>query len=121
MIRRPPRTTRTDTLFPYTTLFRSPSVQPRHEIAIRHDTKSRRHESANCRPALRRVDQGYEIRRDGAHGIEDRLCRNIEMCCQLIGQPIDRKRTSPLELGEGLVDIEVIQPKIHVKIGRAHV
>src|SRR3546814_6855963 len=27
MIRRPPRSTRTDTLFPYTTLFRSPSRQ----------------------------------------------------------------------------------------------
>src|SRR3546814_3293619 len=28
MIRRPPRSTRTDTLFPYTTLFRSSSVLP---------------------------------------------------------------------------------------------
>src|SRR3546814_14325577 len=28
MIRRPPRSTRTDTLFPYTTLFRSTRVQP---------------------------------------------------------------------------------------------
>src|SRR3546814_19684493 len=27
MIRRPPRSTRTDTLFPYTTLFRSPALQ----------------------------------------------------------------------------------------------
>src|SRR3546814_8316673 len=27
MIRRPPRSTRTDTLFPYTTLFRSPTAQ----------------------------------------------------------------------------------------------
>src|SRR3546814_3096955 len=27
MIRRPPRSTRTDTLFPYTTLFRSPSIR----------------------------------------------------------------------------------------------
>src|SRR3546814_20030567 len=27
MIRRPPRSTRTDTLFPYTTLFRSPKVR----------------------------------------------------------------------------------------------
>src|SRR3546814_8492623 len=27
MIRRPPRSTRTDTLFPYTTLFRSPKLQ----------------------------------------------------------------------------------------------
>src|SRR3546814_14312177 len=29
MIRRPPRSTRTDTLFPYTTLFRSASLRPR--------------------------------------------------------------------------------------------
>src|SRR3546814_1262759 len=28
MIRRPPRSTRTDTLFPYTTLFRSSGVRP---------------------------------------------------------------------------------------------
>src|SRR3546814_3020793 len=28
MIRRPPRSTRTDTLFPYTTLFRSHTAQP---------------------------------------------------------------------------------------------
>src|SRR3546814_1761940 len=28
MIRRPPRSTRTDTLFPYTTLFRSPRARP---------------------------------------------------------------------------------------------
>src|SRR3546814_6181578 len=39
MIRRPPRSTRTDTLFPYTTLFRSPvplaqgMAQPRHGLA----------------------------------------------------------------------------------------
>src|SRR3546814_7292019 len=31
MIRRPPRSTRTDTLFPYTTLFRSGSVGRHHE------------------------------------------------------------------------------------------
>src|SRR3546814_12062906 len=30
MIRRPPRSTRTDTLFPYTTLFRSQHREPRH-------------------------------------------------------------------------------------------
>src|SRR3546814_2826552 len=31
MIRRPPRSTRTDTLFPYTTLFRSPGTRSRHK------------------------------------------------------------------------------------------
>src|SRR3546814_16896040 len=33
MIRRPPRSTRTDTLFPYTTLFRSASLQRNNTIA----------------------------------------------------------------------------------------
>src|SRR3546814_4475610 len=32
MIRRPPRSTRTDTLFPYTTLFRSHSSPDRHRF-----------------------------------------------------------------------------------------
>src|SRR3546814_7962679 len=35
MIRRPPRSTRTDTLFPYTTLFRSPLDPLDHHRAIR--------------------------------------------------------------------------------------
>src|SRR3546814_9524750 len=35
MIRRPPRSTRTDTLFPYTTLFRS-AHHSRNQYAIRH-------------------------------------------------------------------------------------
>src|SRR3546814_15961209 len=34
MIRRPPRSTRTDTLFPYTTLFRSPPVIPSSLVRI---------------------------------------------------------------------------------------
>src|SRR3546814_15169031 len=34
MIRRPPRSTRTDTLFPYTTLFRSPAVSQQKFVSI---------------------------------------------------------------------------------------
>src|SRR3546814_19692871 len=37
MIRRPPRSTRTDTLFPYTTLFRSRCLYPRNGIIMRID------------------------------------------------------------------------------------
>src|SRR3546814_4293755 len=42
MIRRPPRSTRTDTLFPYTTLFRSPSCRSRATTAARprHEARS---------------------------------------------------------------------------------
>src|SRR3546814_12282943 len=36
MIRRPPRSTRTDTLFPYTTLFRSHPGQPALQHQFRH-------------------------------------------------------------------------------------
>src|SRR3546814_4726963 len=38
MIRRPPRSTRTDTLFPYTTLFRS-CRHRRHHLRICHDRR----------------------------------------------------------------------------------
>src|SRR3546814_15256906 len=40
MIRRPPRSTRTDTLFPYTTLFRSPDLavaHAEHDRRVEHD------------------------------------------------------------------------------------
>src|SRR3546814_17316861 len=41
MIRRPPRSTRTDTLFPYTTLFRSRGDNMPHEIANPTDLSTR--------------------------------------------------------------------------------
>src|SRR3546814_5603100 len=45
MIRRPPRSTRTDTLFPYTTLFRSiwPQVARRYMASFRRARSERRH------------------------------------------------------------------------------
>src|SRR3546814_5278074 len=43
MIRRPPRSTRTDTLFPYTTLFRSQHRQlRRHAVDLLHDLATER-------------------------------------------------------------------------------
>src|SRR3546814_18687456 len=39
MIRRPPRSTRTDTLFPYTTLFRSVVHAQRHSARPLHDAR----------------------------------------------------------------------------------
>src|SRR3546814_6505528 len=44
MIRRPPRSTRTDTLFPYTTLFRShPSLPPSGRSVVPLETKQLRY------------------------------------------------------------------------------
>src|SRR3546814_5741234 len=50
MIRRPPRSTRTDTLFPYTTLFRS--LGPRAEIVFKHNAQLKH---LNCRTFYRTV------------------------------------------------------------------
>src|SRR3546814_2330028 len=55
MIRRPPRPTRTDTRFPYTTLFRS-GCQMAHFTCL-----------AAARHALLR-ERGWNVERDGLHG-----------------------------------------------------
>src|SRR3546814_10083541 len=56
MIRRPPRSTRTDTLFPYTTLFRSTHPRTagrRHAAASSRETRSRRGRRARYPPQAR--------------------------------------------------------------------
>src|SRR3546814_1849117 len=65
MIRRPPRSTRTDTLFPYTTLFRSRLRQP--------DRLGRRRTAA-ARPGL-----PLGIRSDGQLRQPDRMRRRVDI------------------------------------------
>src|SRR3546814_2431424 len=43
MLRRPPRSTRTDTLFPYTTLFRSPCREPRRNQLVERGAQMTSH------------------------------------------------------------------------------
>src|SRR3546814_15438068 len=75
MIRRPPRSTRTDTLFPYTTLFRSPEIrQERREPparTLRHAVRPAllgdlRRIALGDRPGARRVHDHRGIARDPA-------------------------------------------------------
>src|SRR3546814_18723562 len=65
MIRRPPRSTRTDTLFPYTTLFRS--GQGTDLRSCRAAAAGRADELGKCRHRLRAV-QPEEGRPDAATG-----------------------------------------------------
>src|SRR3546814_15893975 len=64
MIRRPPRSTRTDTLFPYTTLFRSPGRAPWgssvHDPVIRYRTTKD--------PVGSRLDNCGDLAIDKAYG-----------------------------------------------------
>src|SRR3546814_14419913 len=50
MIRRPPRSTRTDTLFPYTTLFRSASVRKPGALDLSRPRGVRFPDLARCEP-----------------------------------------------------------------------
>src|SRR3546814_16067606 len=64
MIRRPPRSTRTDTLFPYTTLFRSPRCVDRTAQVVR--LRDRRHRAggrAQAGPLARRRRHGADAER----------------------------------------------------------
>src|SRR3546814_4015007 len=61
MIRRPPRSTRTDTLFPYTTLFRSAGrsrsgVQNANSLCL---SKAKADRVANCRRQRRPMPGGF--------------------------------------------------------------
>src|SRR3546814_16086749 len=61
MIRRPPRSTRPDTLFPYTTLFRSQAAErivPRH-VAVERDIGG--HFAFIFKADAARVEQGHGI------------------------------------------------------------
>src|SRR3546814_18171785 len=69
MIRRPPRSTRTDTLFPYTTLFRS---------------------AGGCRASAGAVDVG----RDGAFVVARDLPRRQRAGARRALQPVPRGRTA---------------------------
>src|SRR3546814_3104487 len=53
MIRRPPRSTRTDTLFPYTTLFRSSLALAHHHRARRRGRRALRAIGTRTRPAAK--------------------------------------------------------------------
>src|SRR3546814_5152176 len=82
MIRRPPRSTRTDTLFPYTTLFRSILLAQRHTLAVCLDHA---------------IDLGHRV---GAEPALCRLCHRIlvfevaEHQDVLVVQTVDRKSTT---------------------------
>src|SRR3546814_17741939 len=98
MIRRPPRSTRTDTLFPYTTLFRSDDRQRRRVLPRRllddraqggDDDAQRaamRHDQRRVVVLLRRAQDP----RDAALGALDELAERLAL--GRIVEPVERRR-----------------------------
>src|SRR3546814_13094928 len=92
MIRRPPRSTRTDTLFPYTTLFRS-SWTPTGSSSCHQEEPSDggldhrvEHRGAALGHAL--LAPHLDRERHGDEGLED-----AEQVRVLVGDVVDRKST----------------------------
>src|SRR3546814_20603769 len=82
MIRRPPRSTRTDTLFPYTTLFRSTGAG-----AVRHGHQA--HHSRGVRDSERRRDHESDLRAD-QHQSGERLLMEQDRGSGIIRRVIRR-------------------------------
>src|SRR3546814_4838233 len=61
MIRRPPRSTRTDTLFPYTTLFRSPEPTKLTNVGISYSELGEALEKANLAVGANFYNRGGEV------------------------------------------------------------
>src|SRR3546814_20257948 len=85
MIRRPPISTRTDTLFPYTTLFRSPSQPPRQRPAIRRGRHCRR-------PARRACQTVRHARRSEEHTSELQSLMRISYAVFCLKKKTDRSK-----------------------------
>src|SRR3546814_13011642 len=62
MIRRPPRSTRTDTLFPYTTLFRS---ERDRELVFHRDCHGKSRNSGSCFKAAGTLEGLQDLSRQG--------------------------------------------------------
>src|SRR3546814_16295144 len=100
-IRRPPRSTRTDTLFPYTTLFRSHFVK-KHAPAMRSQAAAL---SADARAAIDAWGCPGNVRE-----LENRVKRAVIMA--------DGKMVTAADLD---LDAAADEAPINLKIGRAHV
>src|SRR3546814_5352431 len=84
MIRRPPRSTRTDTLFPYTTLFRTVEhvdageLLEQHGLAFHHRLGSERADRAQTEHRGAVGDDGHEIAARGVAIGVDRIADRSE-------------------------------------------
>src|SRR3546814_7838176 len=95
MLRRPPRSTRTDTLFPYTTLFRSNGTAHRGEAtrrAVDQLSRQRRSESGSAgRRRAHTADPGGATRSE-EHTSELQVT-NAHLVCRLLLEKKKNKKT----------------------------
>src|SRR3546814_16781815 len=94
MIRRPPRSTRTDTLFPYTTLFRSHLDETEHRAQVRYgDTLARGIEPSGVEVVQRLTgEEPVRERPDVGHRAQEPVARVRVAGALPVGEPRPRQR-----------------------------
>src|SRR3546814_2873202 len=119
MIRRPPRSTRTDTLFPYTTLFRSNGPADLRRGRVRRQPADRQpwrrraeHRAGDDRAGLCRLQQGSAAEAGG--GRDPRQWRGGERPCP------DRKSTRLNSITNAHLVCRLLLEKKTTTIIRAH-
>src|SRR3546814_10891956 len=120
IIRRPPRSTRTDTLFPYTTRFRSPPIHARLRRKLRGGHL--------CRPAQfawRHVEHALESAAEEGIAVVSRLAGYVlyrQACLVRVAQRIERRlQAHDADIGKDAALRLEQRVKRRPKIGRAHV
>src|SRR3546814_13659232 len=93
MIRRPPRSTRTDTLFPYTTLFRSLEREAPHALRYRAQRRPLRANLGHLQEPLRQRDSDVLLVSAGRGTTGEGAVRRISQDARFL-----RKRDRPLPL-----------------------
>src|SRR3546814_20005927 len=117
MIRRPPRSTRTDTLFPYTTLFRSPQALDRsgvdasalereREVLSEQARASGKQEDIIAKMVEGRLRQFYEavVLLEPVYVIDGatKITKVLEDAAKEAGAPVAIARFAPNQPGGGL-------------------
>src|SRR3546814_14129855 len=86
MIRRPPRSTRTDTLFPYTTLFRAAADAPCHFAHIGAAARDARRDgefvAAGARQYVAAAQAGFQARsEEHTSELQSLMCNSYAVFC----------------------------------------
>src|SRR3546814_2011772 len=142
MIRRPPRSTRTDTLFPYTTLFRSPVLCNAGARKSRSASANREDQALSSFARYPPLDGRVAFVSGGASGIGAAMVRHLAAQGSRVGfVDLDRERgealaeeivadgaPKPLFIPCDVTDTDAFQDAIAAtarglgtEIGRAHV
>src|SRR3546814_10284706 len=120
MIRRPPRSTRTDTLFPYTTLFRSGRVDEPRRPRVEGAARLHRHRAHRAGAGLRlRQRRAALVRRavpPGGHAYE---IRSEEHTSEL--QSLMRISYAVFCLKKKKQKLEITQSRQHLKTQPYHI